>query len=162
MGNFFLTGRLFIAATIVFMFTSTTQAYERFTTTARLIRGASYVAHVRVNGGRRVPGAGHVREYRLTVLENFKGKLSHGARVRIPVASRIVQPNGKPDPAGSEWIVILGRKTSAGVYPLRSLKWGKIEIYIRESTGQKMLARRLTGMGRGLFSLARFRATVKR
>ena len=121
------------------------RAYELFTTTAGLIRTSPHIAHVRVDSASAPDSLFGVVDFQVTLIENLKGRLPNSFPVRLLISSRIVEPDGKPDPAGSEWILILGKKNSNGFYPLRSLNWGKIEIFRSLESGEKLLARKLTG-----------------
>ena len=120
-------------------------ALEERTTTARLIKSAPYVAHVRVENIRRVPGPVPIFNYQVLLLESLKGDLPQAFDVRVMLGSGVLQPSSRPTPPGSEWILILGRKNKFGVYPLRSLTWGKIELFQNQETGDYYLARPVNG-----------------
>lgn len=139
--------------------------WEKYTTTAELISKAPYVAHVRVEDYQIVSRQARLYDFRLTVLENLKGRLPTSIRVRILAASRVIDPDGLPDAPGTEWVVILGKPLKSGIYPLLSLNWGKIEILENRATGEKVLGRPLTGMkekkGRRYISLDDFRTHVR-
>ncbi len=137
-------------------------ALEVMMTTQELVRSSPYVAHVRVLGSAATHGPVSIKEYRLVVLENLKGQLPAEIRVKILLASHVIDPDGMSDPAGSEWILILGEKNAEGIYPLRSLSWGKIELYEDSETGKMMLGRNLTGFRGGpKFTLDEFRELVR-
>jgi len=134
-------------------------ALEQYVTTAELIQNSPYTAHVRVEES---TGSNGVRDYRLIVLETFRGQLPEEIQVRVLQASRVVDPDGTKDPYGSEWIVILGEKNSLGFYPLRSLAWAKIELLWDSDKEEMILARPITGFppasrSGGIYSLSEFR-----
>lgn len=138
-------------------------ARERFSSTAGMIRQAPHVVHVRVESQRVVPGLSSLREYTVTVLENFKGKIASSIRVRIFHASHLIDSNRRPEAVGSEMVLVLGLETDAGFYPLRSLHWGKIDVRIEARTGVRRLARPVSGFGKArgrakVVTLGEFRA----
>lgn len=138
-------------------------ALEEQTTTAELIRSAPYVAHVRVETMKVVPGPFPMRNYEVLLLDNIKGRLPLSFDVRIFEQSRIAHPSGRRIRPGQEWILILGRKNKQGIYPLRSLTWGKIELLKHPETGEYFLFRPVTGFaGKSAerLSLQEFRARV--
>jgi len=137
--------RSFIAAVIALCL-SPILAIELYTTTADVVRDAPYVSSVMVEEGRLEGG---LLVYDLVVLEDFKRSLPEKIRLRMPVGAEI-GANRNPAPAGSEWIVMLGEPRD-GTYPLRSVTWGHIPIYVDE-TGEKVLSKNLTGMGGGQFA----------
>jgi hypothetical protein len=140
-------------------------ALEEETTTAELIRSVPYVAHVRVETVKKVPGPFTIKNYEVLLLENLKGKLPLSFDVRILERSRIAHPSGRRIRPGQEWILILGRKNSQGIYPLRSLTWGKIELLKHPETGEFFLLRPVTGFaGKSAerLSLQQFRARVQK
>lgn len=120
-------------------------AIELFATTRELVLDSPYVSHVSVIRGVSLGG---VQEYDLLVLENFKKPLPGTIRMRIPVMAEMGTQRGI-DPPGMEWIVMLGEGT-AGLYPLRSIAWGRIPIVIDEN-GEKRLSKNVTGLGGGQF-----------
>lgn len=137
-------------------------AVEQFVTTSNLVRTAPHIAHVRVLGSHSVPGVAAL-EYELTVLEVLKGSLPGQLRMRMLSGFRIVNPGGVKHPAGSEWIVFLG-SGQAGLYPIRSLQWGRIDVGTHASSGEQFLIKKLTGFPRpaqgNYHSLQEFRTLV--
>lgn len=119
-------------------------AIETPITTAGLIKNAPYVAHVRVASSGRVPGVA-ATEYQLEVLEAFKGRLPGTIRLRMFSGFRIVNPSGQRHPPGSEWLVFLG-PGSSGLYPLRSLQWGRIDLAIDPDSDLRIITRELVGV----------------
>lgn len=140
-------------------------ALEVRTTTADLVRSAPYVAHVRVETIRRVPGPVEMYNYQVMLLESYKGELPAVFDVRVMLGSGVVNPSSRPAQPGAEWILILGRKNKYDVYPLRSLTWGRIELFQDRETGEYRLARPVNGFPgqtNPQLSLAEFRARVAR
>ncbi len=140
-------------------------ALEEFSTTAMVVDKAVLVLHGRVRQSRPASG-GAVREYDIEVLEVLKsggGEPGGLIRVRIFSGLRSVMPSGTADEDGAELIFILGAPVG-GVYPLRSLEWGRIELGTDEETGATYLLRRLTGypppVHARFYSLDEFRELV--
>ena len=160
-GVFLAIGAFLIALGFLAM-PESVRGLERFTTTSGLIRNSPYVAHVRVlsSSTGRVPFRG-VREYTVQTISRLKGRLPSTFRVRIMHLSRIADPRGRSVQPGAEWVLILGKKNSLNLYPLRSLYWGKIDVVVDRRTGRRMLARPLTNMrgqgGSRYFTLNQFK-----
>lgn len=147
------------AAFLAFLLPMSAFAIELFSTTRELVLDAPHVSHVSVLRGQSLGG---VIEYDLLVLENYKKALPDQIRVRIPVMAEMGTQRGV-EPAGVEWIVMLGEER-AGMYPLRSIAWGRIPVV--NSEGEKRLAKNVTGMGGGQFqgismTLRDFRVAVR-
>lgn len=140
------------------------EAREIYQPASGLIQRAASIAHVRVESSQPVAGIRGVYDFRVTRLESFKGRLPASFKVRLALLSRVVDRDGRPDPAGSEWIVILGKRVSrSGPYPIASLTYGKIEIAVT-ANGDRRLARRLNFLNgsRGRFyRLTEFREIVR-
>lgn len=118
---------------------------ELYTTTAEVIQGAPHVASVMVDEGALEGG---VLSYKLIVTEDFKGLLPERIQVKVPVLAELGTTR-TPESSGSQWLVILGDPVN-GVYPLRSISWGKIPIFL-DDNGERRLARNLTGFGDNSF-----------
>ncbi len=136
-------------------------AIELFTSTAELIRSAPYVSQVVVEEGALTGG---VLEYHLLVIADFKKSLPERIVVRLPILPEM-GVDRRPEPAGSQWIVMLGEPRD-GRYPLRSINWGRIPLYLDDS-GELRLARSVTGLGGGAISgrsmtLREFQDAVRR
>jgi hypothetical protein len=154
----------FCLASIVAPLNEGAQAVEKFETTAGLVRSAPYVAHVRVLGSRSVPGVAAL-EYELEVLEVFKGRLPGRIQMRMLSGFQVVNPGAGRHPTDSEWVVFLGRG-QAGLYPIRSLQWGRIDVATHGMSGEQYLMKRLSGFPaptRGNYhSLLEFRELAKK
>ncbi|MCR9144017.1 MAG: hypothetical protein NXI24_17350 [bacterium] len=139
------------------------RAVEQFVTTAGLLRSAPHVAHVRVKSSRSVPGIAAI-EYELEVLEALKGRLPGQIFMRMFSGFQVVNPGGGRHVAGSEWIVFLGRGES-GLYPIRSLQWGRIDVATHATSGEQYLMKKLSGFPRpnrgNYHSLQEFRGLAK-
>ena len=139
-------------------------AVEKFVTTAGLIKNAPHIAHVRVLGSRTAPGMAAL-EYELEVLEVLKGKLPGQIHMRLFSGFQVVNPGGAVHPAGSEWLVFLG-PGQQGVYPIRSLQWGRIDVATHADSGEQYLIKKLSGFpppAKGNYhSLTEFRAIAKK
>lgn len=133
-----------IAALSLSFGASAVQAIETPTTTGGLIRNAPYIAHVRVRSSGPVPGVA-ATEYQLEVLEALKGRLPGTIRLRMFSGLRVVNPSGQRHPAGSEWLVFLGPGNS-GLYPLRSLQWGRLDLAIDPDSDLRIITRELAGV----------------
>jgi len=141
-------------------------SYERYTDGNTLIQKAPFVAHVRVEDFHETHG-GNMIEYRVTVIENLKGKLPSYIHVRFPSSSKIINPGPKITAPGSEWVLILGKETKEGFYPLRSINNGKIDILTDPVSGEKILRQNIPGLngkerkGRKWHSLGEFKEFTK-
>lgn len=139
-------------------------AVEKFVTTAGLIKSAPHIAHVRVLGSRSAPGMAAL-EYELEVLEVLKGDLPGQIHMRLFSGFQVVNPGGAVHPAGSEWLVFLGPGRQ-GVYPIRSLQWGRIDVGTHAETGEQYLIKKLSGFPPpttgNYHSLTEFRAVAKK
>lgn len=133
-------------------------------TTRDYVGNAQHIAVVEVENIVAAPGGANLVQYRLQVLEVWKGNLPAVIDIRIFSASRVIQPSPVLEGAGSRWIVFLGSRTNEGYYPLKSLHWGKIEL-LEDSSGNYWLARPITGFGKSFhgrrLSLHEFRSLVK-
>ena len=133
-------------------------------TTRDYVGRASFVAVVEVENVVAAPGGANLLQYRVQVLEEWKGNLPSVIDIRIFSASRVIQPSPVSDQPGSRWVVFLGNRTNEGFYPLKSLHWGKIEL-MEDSSGRYWLARPVTGFGKGYegrrLSLETFKNLVK-
>ncbi len=133
-------------------------------TTRDYVGTASYIAVVEIENVVAAPGGKNLVQYRLSVLEEWKGNLPAVIDIRIFSASRVIQPSPVLEGPGSRWVVFLGNPTGEGYYPLKSLHWGKIEL-LEDSNGNYWLARPVTGFGQAYegkrLSLDQFRSLVK-
>lgn len=141
-------------------------AREIFQSYEQILRSAPIVAHVQVEGFQPVGGAGLVYEFTVNRIEELRGRVPGTFRVRLPLQSRVVDPDGAPDPVGSQWILLLEKKAGEGHYLLHSLNLGKIELMLRSSDEQLVLARPLPDPDAGgrlrYYSLPLFRAFLLR
>ncbi len=150
---------------LLLVFAGPARALEERTTTAELAREAPYVALVRVEGARTLPGPFPIQNIEVALLENLKGKLPLSFDVRIILNQNYARPGGsRPPSPGDLWILILGEKNAEGIYPLRSMHWGRIEVIEHPQTGEYLLARPVTGFSSQSaerVSLEEFRVLLK-
>lgn len=155
---------LIFLSILALLFPGTVQSIEFPRTTRDYVGRAAFIAVVEVENIVAAPGGANLLQYRVQVLEEWKGKLPSVVDIRIFSASRVIQPAPVEDQPGSRWVVFLGNRNSEGFYPLKSLHWGKIEL-MEDSSGNFWLARPVTGFGREYdgrrVSLEAFRKLVK-
>ncbi len=141
-------------------------AREVFQTHAQVLREAPIIVHARVDSFHPVGGVGQLYEFQLTRLEEIRGRVPASFRVRIAVQSRVVDPDGVPDPPGSQWVLLLdSRPAPEGYYLLNSLTYGKIELTLRRDAEDLILTRAFPaaeGGGLKYYSLREFRELVRR
>lgn len=157
-------GRAFLIFVACLVLAAPAGAIEYFKSTEDLVREAPIVAHVKVLSFRENPGIARTIDYTVLLMEAYKGSPPATFDIRIFANSRVLQPSPFPDPAGTEWFVILGNQNSLGFFPLRSLVQGKIRIVEDHDTGRKILSQPVTGFqvqGRTMFDLDRMRSEMK-
>ena len=141
-------------------------AGEVFRTHAEVLRSAPIIVQARVDSYHPVGGVGQLYEFTLTRLDVLRGQVPGSFRVRIAVQSRVVDPDGLPDPPGSQWILLLDRKpTAEGYYVLHTLNYGKVELMQRISDGAMVLSRPLPpeeGGSLRYYSVEEFRRLIRR
>ncbi|MCB1139945.1 MAG: hypothetical protein KDK23_14380 [Leptospiraceae bacterium] len=157
-------GRFLVGFWAILLFLSPLYPIEFPRTTAQVVSSAEIVAVVEVEGPVFAPGGSHLQQYRVQVLEVWKGQLPSSIDIRILSASRVIQPSPADIRPGERWLVILGKRTPQDFYPLKSLHWGKIEL-LEDQSGNYWLARPITGFGSlegRRVSLDEFRSLFKR
>lgn len=152
-------------ASIVFLLPAALAAGEANLTTDEILAAAPNIAHVKVVSSREIPGFTRTVEYTVAVIEVMKGDLPPTFEMRVMHASRSLSPSGQKDPEGAEWLVILGEKNEFGIYPVRSVSFGRIDIVTDQVTGQQTIARPLPDFEKPGFRyvpLDEFRAGMKK
>lgn len=150
---------------VFFLLPLSLSAGEANFTTEEMLAAAPNIAHVRVLSSREIPGFGKTVEYTVAVIEVMKGNLPPTFEMRVMHTSRGISPSGQKDPVGSEWLVILGERNQYGIYPVRSVSFGRIEIVTNQATGRQTIARPLPDFERPGFRyvpLDEFRAGMKK
>ncbi len=158
-----LRSNLFLIVALLLLW-SPASAIEFPRTTRDYVKSTPYIAVAEVENVVSAPGGKNLVQYRVSVLEEWKGNLPGVIDIRIFSASRVIQPSPILEGPGSRWIVFLGPRTNEGFYPLKSLHWGKIEL-LEDASGDYWLARPVTGFGKSYegkrLSLDQFRTLVK-
>ncbi len=157
--------KLRLASTLFLLLPVALAAGEANVSTEEILSSAPNIAHVRILASREIPGFARTVEYTVVVVEVMKGSLPAVFEMRVMHASRVLSPSGQKDADGSEWLVILGERNVHGIYPVRSVSFGRIEIVTNQATGQQTIARPLSDFEKPGFRyvpLDEFRAGMKK